>query len=178
MGHAGTLDPLATGLLIVATGVKTRELTHIIGQPKTYVAHVLLGVSTDTGDVTGKVLSTSDASHITTLDIQKVLKGMLGELEIPAPIFSAIKKKGVPLYKYARKGESVTPPLRRMTVRRATLRTFDTPIAEIEFAVESGTYIRSVAVELGKRLGVDAALQDLRRISIGGFVVDDAISIN
>ena len=182
LGHAGTLDPLATGLLIIGVGSGTKKLHEYLKLPKKYEATILLGMRTDTGDITGQVLKRARVPQFSVQQINDALKLMVGELELPVPAYSAIKQGGKPLYKKARRGESIVLPLRKMTVRQAKAESIThssdgTISVHAIFDVESGTYIRSLAEELGKRLGVPAAIADLRRISIGDFSIKNAEKI-
>lgn len=183
MGHAGTLDPLATGLMIIALGDATKKLTGFLGLPKKYVAEILFGVTTDTGDVTGKVIQDvgckmQELEQITGEKIEQELKKMIGKTDLPVPAYSAVKRGGEALYKKARRGETVEVPIKPMLVLSATFLNFkkgeDGWCAAVEFEVGSGTYIRSLAEELGKRLNVGATIKNLRRTSIGEFSVDQA----
>ncbi|PJE74063.1 MAG: tRNA pseudouridine(55) synthase TruB [Candidatus Taylorbacteria bacterium CG10_big_fil_rev_8_21_14_0_10_41_48] len=174
IGHAGTLDPLATGLLIIGVGTATKELTALVGLPKAYEAEILLGSRTDTSDVDGKVLETSPVPIFSQIDIEKVIGGMKGEIDLPVSLYSAIKKDGKPLYKYAREGESVEAPIRKMIVRDARFVSYENNIVRTVFDVSSGTYVRSLAEELARRLGTIGTIQNLRRISIGDYDVKDA----
>ena len=179
-GHAGTLDPLASGLLIVGVGAATKKLHGFLKLPKVYEAEILLGRRTDTGDVAGKTIDELRIKNceLREEEIQKILKGMVGKLELPVPMYSAVKRGGEALYKKARRGEQFTPPIKPMEVRAAEFlgvrREGEEVILKIRFDVGSGTYIRSLAEELGRRLCVPATLANLRRISIGNFSVADA----
>ena len=167
MGHAGTLDPLATGLMIIGVGDGTKKLKDLIGLDKTYIAEILFGKKTDTGDITGKIVEEKEVPKLTEEKIRKVLKSMIGELELEVSLYSAIKRKGKPLYKYAREGKQIEKPKRIMKVYKTNLKNSDfqglNKTVEVEFEVGSGTYVRSLAEELGKRLGIVATLQNLRR---------------
>ncbi len=181
MGHAGTLDPLASGLLLIGVGPGTKALHALLGLPKTYLATIQFGYATDTGDTEGAITSRGDASGISEQLIRTTLQSMIGTLSLPAPTYSAIKQNGVPLYKRARRGEVVHAPLRDMTIYEATLQTFEAteyPRAHICFYVASGVYIRSLAEELGKRVGCPAHLSALRRTAIGSYAVEQARSIS
>jgi len=181
MGHAGTLDPLASGLMIIGIQEGTKLLNNFLKLPKTYEAHILLGKSTTTGDMEGEVVSSGDAGHIKKSEIEKVTKEMVGTHNIKVPIYSAIKQGGVPLYKKARAGHDVEAPVKEMTVTHAILEDLyehdGYPIIKINFDVSSGTYIRSLAEEFGKKLNVPATLFDLRRLTIGDFSVEDAMDL-
>jgi tRNA pseudouridine55 synthase len=177
MGHAGTLDPLASGLMIVAEGPATKLLTEYQKLPKRYMAEICLGESTDTGDREGVVTATAEV-EVPEDDIRKQVASMVGVLELAVPAYSAIKQGGEALYKKARRGEEVDVPVKAMHVHEATLVAAHTEgshtIVSVDFYVGSGTYIRSLAVELGNRLGVPARLENLRRTSVGPFTIEQA----
>lgn len=174
MGHAGTLDPLASGLMIIGVETGTKKLTNYIKLPKKYIATIRLGIQTDTGDLEGKVVKESVIDAVSEDVVKSVIRDMQGTHRLSVPKYSAIKKRGKPLYKYAREGSEVEIPERDMVVRNTTLISVDVPDVVVEFDVESGVYIRSLAEEVGKRLGVPATLAALRRTSIGEFSVEDA----
>lgn len=181
MGHAGTLDPLATGLMLVGVGEGTKELGGLLGLPKTYEAEVLLGVKTETGDLEGAVMEETAVSEINEGEVKKVLAGMVGTLLLPVPKYSAVKRGGEPLYKKARRGEHVEVPIKEMAVYSLKLLThapFDNKyVLGIELEVGSGVYVRSIAEEIGRRLGVPATIKELRRTKIGKYCVEDAEKI-
>lgn len=178
IGHAGTLDPRATGLLLVGVGKMTKKLTELIGKTKVYEAVILLGKQTTTDDLEGEVLHEEDVSRLSDVEISEKLNSLLGEQSIAVPVYSAIKKDGKALYAYARKGQEVSVPTKEMLVREITLdgiERVDTEIyVRVAFDVGSGTYIRSLARELGDRLGVPGTLAELRRISIGDYTLEHA----
>lgn len=178
IGHAGTLDPLASGLLIIAYGQKTKELAQLLNLPKTYKADILLGVETDTDDLEGHITQDSNASGIHNRDIKQALDCMVGAHSLPVPRYAAVKQGGEPLYRKARRGETFTPPQKEMRVYDAHLRKIKREdgklIVSATFTVGSGTYIRSLARELGRLLGTPATLAALRRTAIGKFLVEDA----
>lgn len=191
-GHTGTLDPAATGLLVLGVGSGTKQLTALTKLDKEYEAAILLGVSTTTSDRDGKVLDHTvvDASTVTAERVQTVLDVLVGELELPVSAYSAIKRDGVPMYKRARaaaaRGEVVTDlPLRVMRVYEAEVRdvypkTFQDyvgMVVRVRFVVGSGTYIRSLAEEAGRRLGVPAMLLELRRTKVGEFGIEQALQL-
>ncbi|USN88785.1 MAG: tRNA pseudouridine(55) synthase TruB [Candidatus Nomurabacteria bacterium] len=189
MGHAGTLDPLATGLMIIGVGKGTKQLTSLTKLEKEYVAEVRLGERRSTGDLEGEVLEVKDVvemAEILQSKISAILTDMLGELTLPVSAYSAIKVDGIPMYKRARKaerkGEVVTEvPVRTMRVDEVGLVDVSVgggrAVATIRFAVGSGTYIRSLAEELGRRLGYPATLQNLHRTRVGEFAVKDAYTL-
>jgi len=178
LGHAGTLDPLATGLMLIGVGEGTKKLTELIGLPKTYEAEILLGIKTDTGDLEGKVLKEKEITTIDRSNLKGVLDSMKGVLKLPVPAYSAIKRGGEPLYKKARRGEKVETPIKEMEVREiALLEAFPDDsryVLKVRMDVSSGTYVRSVAEEIGRRLGVPATVRALRRTRIGEYCVKDA----
>jgi len=178
MGHAGTLDPLATGLLIVGIGDGTKKLKDLIGLSKIYETDILLGKSTTTGDMEGNVVESKKIENLKVEELEKVFAGITGVLELPVPIYSAIKKDGKPLYKYARNGEEVEVPRKKMEIRSIKLLGTSCAMGECILSVcmnvGSGTYVRSIAEEVGRRVGYPATVKELRRTSIGGFKVEDA----
>jgi tRNA pseudouridine55 synthase len=174
VGHAGTLDPLASGVLPVAIGQATRLIEYMDDALKTYHAAVRFGEATDTYDAAGKVTARGDASGVTGPTVEAALGGFTGEIEQTPPMFSAIKVAGKALYQYAREGADVSVASRRVYVERATLRRFAGGVAEIEVRCGKGTYIRSIAHDVGQRLGCGAHLTALRRTSSGGFGLDEA----
>ncbi len=181
MGHAGTLDPLATGLLIIAVGDSTKKLNVYLKLPKVYRAAILLGERRDTGDMAGAVLESKSVGELSNGDIAKAMSSLIGELELPVPAYSAVKVRGRALYKRARSGEEFETPVKTMRVLKAVLedveRQGDKVLIRVEFEVGSGTYIRSLAEELGRRLGYPATLYTLRRTRIGEFRVEHAKKI-
>ena len=189
MGHAGTLDPLATGLMIIGVGAGTKKLQEYIKLDKEYMAEVLLGERRTTGDMEGEVTDEKavvEAVEILRSKISTALKDMKSILTLPVSAYSAIKKDGVPMYKRARasekKGEEVSEvPMRDMTVYEAELLDIKSrdgkAVATVRFYVASGTYIRSLGEELGRRLGYPATLKSLRRTKVGEFDIKDAVPL-
>ncbi len=171
IGHAGTLDPNATGLLIVAVGPATKQLTAFSKLPKTYVAEILLGAKTDTGDTTGTFTVLQTVPPLSDTTIKQHLNKLAGDLLLPVPQYSAVKHAGISLYKYARQGKELAPKERLMHVVRGRLCDRTDTILTIEWSVGSGTYIRSLAEALGEKLGTVATLQNLRRMSVGEFIL-------
>lgn len=183
MGHAGTLDPLASGLMIIGVGEGTKKLSGLIKQDKEYVAEVLLGEKRRSGDMEGEILEELDVLCIDADEVKEVLHSMHGTLYLPVSAYSAIKKDGVPMYKRARKAEKIGEtiddvPMRTMQVHKAELMNIEQKenraVLTVRFFVGSGTYIRSLAEEIGKRLGCPATLQNLRRTKVGEFDIKDA----
>jgi len=199
MGHAGTLDPMATGLMIIAVGDATKKLQDYLKLPKVYQAEVMLGIKTTTGDKEGKIVEKLLISHPEFLkgSAENALQSIVGKIVLPVPMYSAIKVDGKRLYARARKGEVFNTPKKEMEVVRLVfqgMRNMEYGIesgkpsfakamegkqesgvvVKFEVEVTSGTYIRSLAEEIGRRLGVPATLWNLRRTQIGKFRIEDA----
>ncbi len=183
MGHAGTLDPLATGLMIIGVNAGTKKLNEFLKLPKEYVAEIRIGEKRSTGDLEGVILEEKDVAELDGTLVQETLHGMQGTLTLPVSAYSAIKKDGVPMYTRARKaeakGEVVTDvPMRDMEVKEVEFQGItcgeNRCVITARFYVGSGTYIRSLAEELGNRLGFPATLQNLRRTKIGEFDIKNA----
>lgn len=181
MGHSGTLDPLATGLMIVCAGEKTKKLNDLIKLPKTYEAAILLGVKTDTGDLEGKIIEEKEVLGLDTDKVKKAAESLVGKITLPVPLYSAIKVKGKRLYKSARRGEKVSLPKREMEILNIEFKGLSKEgrhyIMEVVLDVKSGTYIRSIVEELGRRFGLPTVLSELRRTRIGGYKIEDVENI-
>ena len=172
IGHAGTLDPDATGVLLVGVGYVTRLLTFLSGLDKTYTAQIVLGSSTSTLDSSGAVTATHDMSNISIEDVQRVVnENFVGKISQIPPMVSALKVDGVRLHELARQGIEVERAARELTIH--SFKVFgmsESGIVDVEIHCSSGTYIRSLADDLGRALGGSAHLRNLRRISVGGFL--------
>lgn len=187
MGHAGTLDPMASGLMIIGVNVGTKKMNEFLKLPKVYIADVQLGKKTDTGDLEGRVIEEKEVSNITEDKLREAVEGLVGKHLLPVPMYSAIKIGGRPLYKLARKKEkgsalteeekNITPPVKEMEVISAQLLEIQGNVFKIEMEVSSGSYIRTLGEELGRRLGYPATLAGLRRTKIGEFLIEDAMSL-
>ncbi|MCK5095871.1 MAG: tRNA pseudouridine(55) synthase TruB [Candidatus Pacebacteria bacterium] len=179
MGHAGTLDPLATGLMIIGVGSGTKKLHKLIGLDKTYRVEVLLGKKTTTGDLEGEILEEKQVGDIDEEVLQKAAQKIVGVLRLPVPIYSAIKQGGVPLYKKARSGKKIIVPVRDMEVFDVRFVEFqkDKHVVVLEMDVASGVYVRSVAEEFGRLFDLPTTVKELRRTKIGDFAVEDAMKI-
>jgi tRNA pseudouridine55 synthase len=174
-GHTGTLDPLATGLLPVCFGEATKFSTALLDADKTYLAKARLGQVTSTGDAEGEVI----ASHEVAVDeaqVQAALRHFVGEIDQLPPMHSAIKFQGKPLYEYIRKGETVAREKRRVTIHALTLVSFSGDELEFSVRCSKGTYVRTLAEDIGAHLGCGAHLIGLRRTAIAGFSLDHAVS--
>lgn len=177
VGHAGTLDPLATGLLLVGIGQCTRLIEYLMVGDKGYRATMRLGLVTDSQDITGEVQQQASADGVTAEQIERVCREFVGEIDQVPPMFSALKKDGVPLYRLARQGVEVERQKRRITIHSLQIESIDGD--EVTFYVEctKGTYIRTLCHDIGQRLGCGACMTQLRRVRSGGFDESIAISI-
>lgn len=176
IGHAGTLDPLATGLLIVCTGKFTKKITEIQGQAKEYTGTFTVGATTPSYDLETEINETFPTEHITEALIWETTKQFVGEIDQKPPVFSAIKKDGIRLYEHARAGEEVEILSRKITIHEFEITRIALP--EIDFRVKcsKGTYIRSLAFDFGKALQSGGYLSALRRTKIGDYSVENGIS--
>ncbi|MEQ8910525.1 MAG: tRNA pseudouridine(55) synthase TruB [Vicingaceae bacterium] len=177
VGHAGTLDPLATGLLIVCTGKKTKTIPEIQDQAKTYTGEFELGSITPSYDLETEVEWKSDTQHLSLEDLEKAAEDLSGEFDQLPPIFSAKKIKGKRAYELARKGEKPKMKSKRIQVFQFDIREVNLPSVAFEVHCSKGTYIRSLAHDFGEKLAVGAYLKSLRRTKIGAFKVSAAESI-
>lgn len=174
IGHTGTLDPSATGLLILCLGQATRLSEHLTGLDKCYEGVMRLGVITDSHDLDGRVVEERAVPELSREDIQKVCDSFTGEIQQIPPMVSAVKIGGERLYKKARKGEEVERKPRRVTVSEFTVSSYTPPEAHLRVACTRGTYVRSLCHDVGQTLGCGAALATLRRVSVGRHSVTDA----
>jgi tRNA pseudouridine55 synthase len=177
VGHAGTLDPFATGLLILGTGKLTRDLTHISESVKAYTAKITFGTVTDTYDVTGDILEKKEISKIDASRVRQVIESFIGESEQIPPMYSAKKINGTRLYKLARQGKNITRKPQKINIYELHQKAFDGLDVELYIKCSKGTYIRSIANDMGLQTGYGAYLKELRRVSINGFFVQDALSV-
>lgn len=174
VGHAGTLDPFATGVLLLCTGRATKKVSDLMGLEKVYDAHIELGKRTDTFDLTGEILEEKSIVGVEEKNVMSALQTFIGELLQTPPMYSAIKQNGVRLYKLARQGITVERNPRKVQVHNMSNVVFDLPSISCTIHCSKGTYIRSIADELGQLLGVGAYLKGLRRTRIGDYAVEDA----
>ena len=177
VGHAGTLDPLATGLLIICTGKQTKQIDTYQGQIKEYIGTFTLGATTPSYDLETEIDNTFPTAHITEELLHETTKQFVGEIQQKPPIFSAIKKEGKRLYELARKGETTEIKERTVTVSSFEITQIKLPEVEFRIICSKGTYIRSIAFDYGKALNSGGYLSALRRTKIGNFSVDDAFSV-
>lgn len=178
VGHAGTLDPLATGLLIICTGKFTKRIPELQGMVKEYTGTFYLGATTPSYDLETEVNETFATAHITEELLQKTVQQFLGEIDQKPPVFSAIKKDGKRLYEHARKGEEVEIASRKTTIYEFELTRIALPEVDFRVVCSKGTYIRSLAYDYGIALNSGAHLSALRRTKIGEFDVKNGISPN
>lgn len=178
IGHAGTLDPMATGLLIMLIGKATRISQYLISLDKEYEGTIELGKVTDSQDAQGQVMETRPVPALTEAELRKAMDGFLGDQYQTPPMYSAIKIDGVPLYKSARKGEEVEREPRFIRVSSFELTRFGLPSFDFRLRSSKGTYVRTIAHDLGQRLGCGAHLSALRRTATDRFNISQAITLD
>jgi tRNA pseudouridine55 synthase len=176
VGHAGTLDPLATGVLVVCLGQATRVAEYLMAD-KVYRAQVCLGVSTDTHDAEGEVIATAEVD-VNVEELRKALASFVGSIQQVPPMYSALKRQGVPLYKLARQGITVEREPRPVEIHDIDLLAWTLPLLIIRVECSPGTYIRALARDLGQKLGCGAHLQSLTRLASGHFTLEEAVSLD
>ena len=177
-GHAGTLDPFATGLLIILLGQGTKLFPYIMSREKKYHTVVTLGVETDTMDPTGRIVRTVPVPELRMGTIKDKSQGFMGEIEQVPPMYSAVKHKGKKAYELARKGIKIALKKRRVRVFHLEITSLQLPDVTMEVSCSSGTYIRSLAADLGEKLGTCAHVKALRRMSIGPFEINHALDFH
>lgn len=176
VGHTGTLDPLATGVLIVCTNHDTKLVDILTSKNKEYIATMRLGIQTDTGDITGNIIKR--ATYKVTKDkIIKVLNSFLGSSTQTVPIYSAVKINGKKLYEYARNGEEVTLPTREINISNIELLDYHDDLIKFKVTVSKGTYIRSLIEDIGKTLQTVATMEDLVRTKQGNYKIEDSYTL-
>jgi tRNA pseudouridine55 synthase len=176
IGHAGTLDPLASGLLIVCTGKFTKKINEFMAQEKEYTGTITLGAVTPTYDLESLPEQEKDTSFVTPALLEQAMQQFIGEIEQVPPVYSAIKKEGVAMYELARRGTEVKLEARKINIARFDIVQLELPVVHFRVVCSTGTYIRSLAHDLGAALGCGAYLSSLCRTRIGEFVVENAIS--
>jgi tRNA pseudouridine55 synthase len=177
VGHAGTLDPLATGVLLICLGRATRVAEYVMAGQKRYRATIVLGSTTDTYDADGKIITSGGRADFERVEIEEALDNFLGRIEQVPPMYSAIKRNGRPLYQLAREGETVDRPPRSVEVREFALVDWTSPSLIVEVTCSPGTYVRSLAHDLGQQLGSGAHLAALIRLRSGRFSLEQAVSL-
>ena len=176
IGHAGTLDPLASGLLIICTGRFTKKITEIQAQPKEYTGTFFIGATTPSYDLETEIDQTYPITHIDDALIHKTVARFIGEIDQKPPVFSAIKKDGVRLYEHARAGIEVEIASRKTTIYEFEITRIDLPEIDFRVVCSKGTYIRSLAYDFGKAMQSGSHLTVLRRTKIGDYNVDNALT--
>lgn len=178
VGHTGTLDPNATGVLPLLIGKGTQISKYLINHDKVYEATLKLGISTDTQDSQGKIVQQQEVKNYTIENINQVLNSFIGEQQQVPPMYSAIKINGKKLYEYARKGKSIDVPARTITIYSMTLKKYKENEIVFEVACSKGTYIRTLCVEIAERLGTIGHMKELNRKQVGQFNLENAITID
>ena len=176
VGHTGTLDPLATGVLIVCTNNDTKLVDILTSKNKEYIATMRLGIQTDTGDITGNIIKRA-TYKVTKDQIIKVLNNFLGSSTQTVPIYSAVKINGKKLYEYARNGEEVTLPTREINISSIELLDYHDDLIKFKVTVSKGTYIRSLIEDIGKTLKTVATMEDLVRTKQGSYKIEDSYTL-
>ncbi len=174
VGHAGTLDPLATGLLILCTGKATKKIEEIQGQEKEYVAKLKVGATTPSFDLETEEDSSAEYSHVTRELLEEVMHKFIGETNQVPPIFSAVKVKGKRAFDYARSGKELELQAKKIVIKQIEITEFDLPYIKLKITCGKGTYIRALARDIGKALNCGAYLTALERTKIGDFYLKDA----
>jgi tRNA pseudouridine55 synthase len=177
VGHAGTLDPMATGVLVMLIGKATKISQYLISQDKVYEGEVTLGVTTNSQDAEGEVMETRPVPPLTEAEVRAAMKGFLGDQYQQPPMFSAVKIGGVPLYKLARKGEEIEREPRFIRVAAFELLTFNLPKFSFSLHCTKGTYVRTIAHDLGQKLGCGGHLSALRRTGSGSFAIGGCLPL-
>ena len=177
IGHAGTLDPMATGLLIILVGKATKLSQYLMSLDKTYEGKITLGESTNTYDGEGEVMSKRSVPSLTPEEVATVVSSYLGDQYQKPPMFSAVKINGQPLYKMARQGKEVEREPRFIRISRFVVTRFDSPEVDFSLDCTKGTYVRSLANDIGEKIGCGGYLSGLRRIASDKFNLNDAITL-
>ena len=177
-GHAGTLDPFAEGVLICCVNQATRIAGFLLHGAKKYIAELKLGQETDTQDLTGTVVATAKTVDYSPQTIQSVFESFKGPIEQLPPVYSALKHKGVPLYKLARRGQPVQKPPRQVQIYDICVNDVELPYVRFEVSCSAGTYIRTLGADIGQKLGCGGHLSALKRIESSGFTLDQAIPLS
>lgn len=176
VGHAGTLDPMATGLLVLLLGKATKLSQALSACDKDYAGHMTLGIRTDTQDLEGKIISTGDPSGVTQAQLEALFNDFKGSILQAAPAFSAVKAQGKKMYEWARKGVAVDLPKREIFIEDFRLLGFESPQVDFFLHCSKGTYVRALCDEIGQRLGCGATLSCLVRTRVGSWTLRQALS--
>jgi tRNA pseudouridine55 synthase len=178
IGHAGTLDPTATGLMVLCIGYATKISSYVTDLDKAYQCRFELGKVTTTYDIEGEVVSEKNASHVSQADLLKAFEKFKGDIAQKPPIYSAIKINGRKLYQYARSNTEVEIPTRNVSIRSLKLLSYENPFAVLEMECSKGTYVRSLVHDVGQELGVGASVEKIHRIMSSPFTIDHAVSLD
>ena len=177
IGHTGTLDPLATGVLVICVGKALKLVELITSAYKEYIAEIKLGLKTTTGDITGEILETKKSPLLKEEEIKKVLLSFLGESIQEVPLYSAVKVKGKKLYEYARNNEIVSLPKRKIEIKSIELLSYDKDIIKFKVLVSKGTYIRSLIQDICTKLNVIGTMNNLVRTKQGDFTIEESYTL-
>lgn len=177
LGHTGTLDPLATGVLVIAVGRATKIIDLLTSTEKEYLAEVKMGLLTDTLDITGNVLEQVEVPSVSFVELEKTLQSFVGKYEQEVPLYSAVRVQGKRLYEYARENQQVALPKREVEISKITLLNLQQDTFSFSVRVSKGTYIRSLIRDIGVKLQIPMSMQNLRRLHQGMFSIDKAIPL-
>ncbi len=177
LGHTGTLDPLATGVLVIAVGRATKIIDLLTSTEKEYLAEVKMGLLTDTLDITGNVLEEVEVPSVSFMELEKTLQSFVGKYEQEVPLYSAVRVQGKRLYEYARENQKVVLPKREVEISKITLLNLQQDTFSFSVRVSKGTYIRSLIRDIGVKLQIPMSMQNLRRLHQGMFSIDKAIPL-
>ena len=177
VGHAGTLDPFATGVMICCVNRATRLARFFLGGDKKYEALLHLGIETDTQDATGHMISEGRVPDCSEPEIQAVFRSFTGPLDQIPPVYSALKHKGIPLYKHARRGKPIQKPARQIVIQALHVTNIQLPYIRFEVTCSAGTYVRTLGTDIGNALGCGGHLKTLRRTQSSGFSIADAMTL-
>lgn len=177
LGHTGTLDPLATGVLVIAVGRATKIIDLLTSTEKEYLAEVKMGLLTDTLDITGNVLEQVEVPSVSFVELEKTLQSFVGKYEQEVPLYSAVRVQGKRLYEYARENQKVVLPKREVEISKITLLNLQQDTFSFSVRVSKGTYIRSLIRDIGVKLQIPMSMQNLRRLHQGMFSIEEAIPL-
>lgn len=177
LGHTGTLDPLATGALVIAVGRATKIIDLLTSTEKEYLAEVKMGLLTDTLDITGNVLEQVEVPSVSFMELEKTLQSFVGKYEQEVPLYSAVRVQGKRLYEYARENQKVVLPKREVEISKITLLNLQQDTFSFVVRVSKGTYIRSLIRDIGVKLQIPMSMQNLRRLHQGMFSIEEAIPL-
>ena len=178
VGHAGTLDPFAEGVLLICTGKATRQVSRLMDLPKEYIAEIEFGIETDTDDRTGKMINQKKVPELDLIEFEQICKAFVGDIYQIPPMFSAKKMKGRRLYQIARQGKVIVREPKLVHIENIIVVSFNRPIAKIKVTCSKGTYIRALARDVGQKIGCGGHLKSLIRTKIGEYKITNSITLN